>query len=117
VYILLAVFDEIDSDLEREGVDVVVANPPYISPRGYERETARSVKLWEPRLALVPEGGIEGDGFYPQIGRVARSLQAGCVVAEVGGLEQARRVQMCWREIGWEGTGIWKDFAGEEERW
>jgi len=112
VYLLLAVFDEIDSDLEREGVDVVVANPPYISPRGYERETARSVRLWEPKLALVPEGRMKGDGFYPRIGWVARRLEAGCVVAEVGGLEQARRVQTYWEEIGWEGTGIWRDFAG-----
>ena len=34
--------------------DIIISNPPYISPRGYVRETHRSVRNWEPKLALVP---------------------------------------------------------------
>ncbi|KAI9827988.1 MAG: hypothetical protein M1819_006831 [Sarea resinae] len=34
--------------------DVIISNPPYISPEGYKRTTSRSVRNFEPRLALVP---------------------------------------------------------------
>jgi methylase of polypeptide subunit release factors len=39
-------------------VDVLVANPPYISQRGFDRDTARSVRNYEPRLALQPLAAI-----------------------------------------------------------
>ncbi|KAF8248860.1 S-adenosyl-L-methionine-dependent methyltransferase [Wilcoxina mikolae CBS 423.85] len=109
VYSIHACFDEIDPVM-RESVDVVVANPPYISAGGYARETARSVRLWEPRVALEAEE--DGDVFYPQIGRIAWSLGAKAVVAEVGGWEQAERVRACWEGMGWSGSTVWKDFAG-----
>ncbi|KAH8149808.1 uncharacterized protein LAJ45_05960 [Morchella importuna] len=95
-------------------VDVVVSNPPYISARGFDVETAASVRRYEPRLALVP-GGEGGDGFYPVVGRVAGELGAGVVVVEVGGWGQAGRVRRRWREEGmggWEGVEVWKDYAG-----
>jgi len=34
--------------------DIMVANPPYISPSAFYADTARSVRNFEPRLALVP---------------------------------------------------------------
>ena len=33
--------------------DILISNPPYISPKAFER-TARSVRNWEPLAALVP---------------------------------------------------------------
>lgn len=95
-----------------EVVDLVVANPPYVSQRGYDTETERSVRWFEPRLALVPSGG-DGDAFYPVIGEVAGLLGAKGVVVEVGGWDQARRVKGMWEGRGsWDGVTIWADFAG-----
>jgi HemK-like putative methylase len=108
LYSLHAYFDEMDPG--HEAVDVVVSNPPYISADGYKRETARSVRNWEPRIALEAED--QGDVFYPRIGGIAWELGARAVVAEVGGWEQAERVRSCWKEMGWVGTEVWSDFAG-----
>ncbi|RPB00175.1 S-adenosyl-L-methionine-dependent methyltransferase [Choiromyces venosus 120613-1] len=95
-------------------VDVVISNPPYISKEGFNKSTGRSVRNYEPRLALVPEGG-DGDVFYPAIARAAEKLGAQAVVAEVEGWEQAERVKREWEGSGvWEGVDIWKDFAGIE---
>ncbi|CAZ82465.1 unnamed protein product [Tuber melanosporum] len=95
-----------------QGVDIVISNPPYISKESFNRSTGRSVRNYEPKLALVPKGG-NGDIFYPAIGRVAESLGSQAVIAEVEGWEQANRVKQEWAGSGvWEGVGIWKDFAG-----
>jgi len=97
--------------------DVLVANPPYISKQQFYRETARSVRAFEPRLALIP-GSVavavdgssaqvpspmtvaqdepapldEGDVFYPRIAKVAESVGAKLVLLEVGDSAQAERV-------------------------
>jgi hypothetical protein len=34
--------------------DILISNPPYISPTGYWKTTTRSVRGFEPKLALVP---------------------------------------------------------------
>ena len=34
--------------------DLLTSNPPYISPSGFSLSTSRSVRNWEPKLALVP---------------------------------------------------------------
>lgn len=34
--------------------DILISNPPYISPQAFDHTTTRSVKRYEPRLALVP---------------------------------------------------------------
>jgi methylase of polypeptide subunit release factors len=34
--------------------DILISNPPYISPSAFAHTTTRSVKRYEPRLALVP---------------------------------------------------------------
>lgn len=95
-----------------QGVEVVISNPPYISGESFNISTGRSVRNYEPKLALVPKDG-NGDIFYPAIGRVAERLGSQAVVAEVGGWEQASRVKQEWEGSGtWEGVDIWKDFAG-----
>lgn len=46
-----------DRDRSRTGNDswhVLVSNPPYVSPVQYRRTTTRSVRHFEPRVALVP---------------------------------------------------------------
>jgi methylase of polypeptide subunit release factors len=34
--------------------DIIISNPPYISREAFRKETTRSVRNWEPKLALVP---------------------------------------------------------------
>lgn len=95
--------------------DVVVSNPPYVSPRGYARETARSVRNYEPRLALVPDVGGDGsvheagDGFYPRLLEIAWGVGARVVLVEVADMAQAVRV--AGMAGGWEGCEIWRDWV------
>lgn len=105
--------------------DIVTANPPYISPAGYARETEGSVRRWEPRLALVPElrgkgggDGNKGDTFYPALISFARYVGAKVLLMEVGGTEQARRVVETVLATGdgeraWEGVEVWCDGLGD----
>jgi hypothetical protein len=110
--------------------DVIISNPPYISPRGFARECSRSVRNYEPKLAQVPlprpdVGVAQEDVFY------ARLLDIGAVVIprvmlfEVGGMDQALRVvKMVGERMGfeeWKGE-VWRDWPdgrpgeGEETR-
>ncbi|KFY12383.1 hypothetical protein V491_06813, partial [Pseudogymnoascus sp. VKM F-3775] len=80
-----------------ERFDVVTANPPYISRLGFNRDTERSVRNFEPRLALVPEGDGGQDSrpediFYGKIVEKAERVGARILVMEVAGTEQAGRV-------------------------
>ncbi|KAI5299411.1 hypothetical protein KEM56_003259, partial [Ascosphaera pollenicola] len=84
----------------REGELVVLtSNPPYISPTAYrDGTTARSVRLFEPKKALVPplqktgEGIEQADLFYWPIIEVSKSIAAHLTVLECGDPAQARRV-------------------------
>jgi len=76
--------------------DVVISNPPYISPRDYAPggKTEASVRKYEPRLALVPPISStvhDGDIFYPTLTRLFRGVGAHLLVMEVGDSEQAAR--------------------------
>lgn len=86
-------------------VDVMVSNPPYISPDDFScGQTTRSVRLYEPKLALVPpekltfEGIQQADQFYAALLRIAIATKAKVLMMEVGDTSQAERVlQMCTR--------------------
>lgn len=93
-------------------VDVVVSNPPYIDPRSFDTETARSVRNYEPRLALVPEGD-GGDAFYPVVAEIAGRLGARVVMVEVGGWAQAKRVSEGLEKGEWESVEVWADYGGK----
>lgn len=98
--------------LPRARAHVVVANPPYVSRGGLARATARSVRNWEPWLALG--GGDDGDRFYPLVESIARRVEARVLLVEVGGWEQAERVREAWAAGGrWEGVNVWLDYAGK----
>ncbi|PGH10771.1 hypothetical protein AJ80_07421 [Polytolypa hystricis UAMH7299] len=90
--------------------DIVVSNPPYISPVEYRNGTTRrSVRLYEPKLALVPppmqnklhkndasgtidSSQVQADVFYPQILSISARVGAQLTVMECGDVSQARRV-------------------------
>jgi methylase of polypeptide subunit release factors len=96
--------------------DVLISNPPYISPSAYWKTTTRSVRGFEPKLALVPASKTrlddtqQGDMFYPRLLDIARDVKAKIVLLEIGGLEQAVRVAQFARSLNtFEGIEIWRD--------
>jgi hypothetical protein len=96
--------------------DILISNPPYISPSAFRTTTARSVRGFEPRLALVPpnEAGRgdteQGDAFYPILLAAAREMEVKVVLLEVADLDQALRVARMARNMQiFEGIEIWRD--------
>ena len=87
--------------------DILVANPPYISPQGFNKDTSVSVRRYEPRGALVPHDDVLGasksdsatskdqeigDAFYPKLIDIAHKVSAKLVMLEVADIGQAKRV-------------------------
>lgn len=102
--------------------DVLVSNPPYISPSEYWKTTTRSVRGFEPKLALVPpashmtrRSAIEpGDEFYPRLLEIAREVEAKVVLFEVADQNQALRVARMARDRNiFDGVEIWRDQPDE----
>jgi HemK-like putative methylase len=112
--------------------DILISNPPYISPRNFSPggTTTRSVRRWEPQLALLPrqlqfspsqstkppEYGNQlepGDEFYPPLLKLARSVDAKAIVLEVGDNGQAVRVKQmavhCFSGESEVTVEIWRD--------
>lgn len=110
--------------------DMVISNPPYISPREFGMRTSRSVRNYEPRIALVPQDThpslnpvvedsgrdlIIGDRFYPKLLGIAEGLRAKIIVAEVADMEQAQRVAGLANGSGyWKNCEIWRDWPDSE---
>ncbi|KAH8712199.1 S-adenosyl-L-methionine-dependent methyltransferase [Phaeosphaeriaceae sp. PMI808] len=96
--------------------DILISNPPYISPSSYWKTTTRSVRGYEPKLALVPpectkHGDAEqGDMFYPRLLCIAQDIEAKIVLLEVADLDQALRVAQLARTLGiYDGIEIWRE--------
>lgn len=106
------------------GWDILISNPPYISPSAFHRTTTRSVKRYEPKLALVPKdadasqySGIDpGDIFYPRLLEIAKQLDARVVLFEVADLEQAGRVAaMAQQQNIWTVIEVWRDNPSQAD--
>ena len=101
-----------------KGWDVIVANPPYISPKAFAGEVERSVRNSEPKTALVPSYGNEGeaveyggDAFYGRILWLAERVGTRILAMEVADLAQAGRVVGMMGE-GWGRREVWRDDLG-----
>ncbi|RPA86912.1 modification methylase HemK [Ascobolus immersus RN42] len=101
----------INSQLGPGKADLIVSNPPYISSAGFNKDTSRSVRLWEPRLALVPDG-VDENVFYDRIIDVATEVHANGIVFEVGSWDQATSIQRLMGKKGWK-SSVWPDFHGK----
>ena len=122
------IFD--DLDIFQGQWDMIISNPPYISPHEFRTSTSRSVRNHEPRIALVPQkfhacsnsivevsgrDSDTGDGFYPRLLEIAERLRAKIVVAEVASIEQAQRVASLTAESShWNNREIWRDWPNSE---
>lgn len=91
--------------------DVLISNPPYISPMSFrDGTTSRSVRIFEPTLALVPPTGVyntksrdceQADIFYHHIVALSSRVRAKLTVLECGDRIQADRVvAMCKSHMG-----------------
>ncbi|KAF2826153.1 S-adenosyl-L-methionine-dependent methyltransferase [Ophiobolus disseminans] len=96
--------------------DILVSNPPYISPSNYWTTTTRSVRGYEPKLALVPPSIAsqsdteQGDLFYPRLLEIARDVEAKIVLLEVADLDQAQRVAQRAHNLSiFDGIEIWRE--------
>lgn len=88
-------------------IDLLISNPPYISPSDFRNgTTARSVRLFEPRLALVPPikpspslnaNASAGDVFYQRLLELSLAIRARLTVLECGDKKQAERVVEMFR--------------------
>lgn len=96
--------------------DILISNPPYISPKEYWKTTMRSVRGFEPKLALVPPHTVgqtdveQGDAFYKPLLKIARDVEAKIVLLEIADMEQAVRVVRMARNMDFfDGIEIWRD--------
>lgn len=99
--------------------DILISNPPYISPSDYWKTTTRSVRGYEPKLALVPpqsphlDDTKNADAFYSRLLDIARGVEVEIVLLEVADLEQAHRVAQRARELDiFDGIEIWRENPG-----
>lgn len=101
--------------------DILVCNPPYISPWGFTHQTERSVRKYEPKLAQVPMVTYPGrhepeDVFYARLLDIGARTRARVMLFEVGDLVQALRVVgMAWEHEGLRSRGnvdveVWRDW-------
>ena len=84
--------------------DIIISNPPYISHEAFKTETTRSVRNWEPKIALVPfarqidwlenrlKSVNESDIFYYQLLRIYNWNRSKVLLMEVGDQN---------KQIGW----------------
>ena len=107
--------------------DILISNPPYISPQSFDKDTARSVRNHEPKLALVPQRPRRGTGpglppnqavrdpgdiFYEPLLMLAERVNAKVVVLEIADSTQADRVLQLVRNSTsrfWDGHDLWYD--------
>ncbi|USP80815.1 uncharacterized protein yc1106_08089 [Curvularia clavata] len=96
--------------------DILISNPPYISPSAFWKTTTRSVRNFEPKLALVPPSKAkhtdtqQGDMFYPRLLDIAQDVEAKVVLLEVADVDQAVRVANTARDMDmFDGVEIWRE--------
>lgn len=116
-------------------IDLLISNPPYISATDFHNgTTARSVRLFEPKLALVPPTdtitttntahtvGSKGDNdrpediFYRRVLELSLDVRAGITVLECGDRMQAERVLGMVQGLGFGGelkAEVWPDTEEE----
>jgi methylase of polypeptide subunit release factors len=104
--------------------DIIISNPPYISQKAFETETTRSVRNWEPKLALVPSSKPpwntlnKSDVFYHQLLDLHDWHRSKVLLMEIGDAAQAVRVvKMALQKSHLANINrfeIWRDWPEQE---
>jgi release factor glutamine methyltransferase len=98
---------------EREGYDLIVANPPYIR-NGDLAGLAPEIREWEPIMAL--DGGADGLFCYRRIVAAAGDyLKAGgSILLELGNAMGEAVARLFADAGGFEPAQVYRDYAGNE---
>lgn len=92
--------------------DLIVCNPPYVTESEYA-ELMPEVRLYEPKLALVPN--YDGLDMYRKIAKDAPNFinAGGALMLEIGS-SQSRYVTAMLEQSGFENIQTKKDFARKD---
>lgn len=105
-------------DSQSKTVDIIISNPPYISHDEFYKSTARSVRNFEPKLALVPEGRTRGHDliFFRRLLELHKYFESRILVMEASGKEQCLEIAQEAKQIFGEHQRIeiWRDWPGQE---
>lgn len=108
--------ERLSGDSDHPHFDILISNPPYVSPKGFHRTTTRSVMQYEPKTALVPPASNSdddeaiGDLFYPRLLQILDTVDAKMLLFEVSDIDQAKRVAaMASGQKLWDHIEIWRD--------
>jgi len=97
--------------LDLPALDLIVSNPPYLTPA--ELENAPPQVRCEPPMALL--GGEDGLDFYRAIARQASdALRPGGWLVLEAGYRQARSIEKILGQNGYEGIASRRDLCGVE---
>jgi release factor glutamine methyltransferase len=91
-----------DLDTAAEGWDLVVSNPPYVTPEEWET-LQPEIREWEPRGALV------GVGLHEELARIAETRLLVLETHEC----QSRDVAATLESLGYTDVTVTPDLAGE----
>jgi len=98
---------------EREGFDLIVANPPYIRS-GELAGLAPEIREWEPNTAL--DGGADGLLYYRRIiaGAGDYLKAGGSILLELGDAMGEAVARLFADSGGFEPAQVYRDYAGKE---
>jgi release factor glutamine methyltransferase len=98
---------------EREGYDLIVANPPYIRS-GELAGLAPEIREWEPIMAL--DGGADGLLYYRRIIAAAEEHLkiGGSILLEFGDAMGEAVAKLFADAGGFEPAKVYRDYAGKE---
>jgi len=93
-----------------EKAHFIVCNPPYVSEEEYQ-QLETSVKLFEPRLALV--GGLTGLEFYRRLAdEMPYYLESAAKIWLEVGYQQGEEVKKIFENQPWTHQQLFNDWAG-----
>lgn len=97
-------------EIEKESIDMIVTNPPYIASQEIET-LEEEVKNYDPRVAL--DGGDDGYKCYKEIAKIAPNLlkRGGYILIEAG-IKQAQKIGEIFEKEGLILQKTVKDLGG-----
>jgi release factor glutamine methyltransferase len=106
-------FEPLSQLVDRQPFDLIVSNPPYI-PSGQIDALDRSVRAYEPRVAL--DGGIDGLAFHRRIldDAPARVVSGGRVFLEIAFDQGPAALEVARSRDAFHEARIIKDNAGND---
>jgi methylase of polypeptide subunit release factors len=101
-----------------KSVDIIISNPPYISREEFSKSTSRSVRNYEPKLALVPKSRGPGHDlvFFRRLLLLHQYFKSRVLVMETSGRNQCLQVAHEARTMSGEDNRIeiWRDWPGQD---